>query len=64
MRNNSTRLQGKKKTSTSQYQSFEHNGREICDQKRLESFEEKKGGSHFMQALSRCFVLHFTRDIF
>ena len=40
MRNNSTRLQGKKKTSTSQYQSFEHNGMEICDQQRLESLEE------------------------
>ena len=50
MRNNSTRLQGKKKTSTSQYQSFEHNGMEICDQQRLESLEEKKGGAHFMQA--------------
>ena len=47
MRNNSTRLQGKKKTSTSQYQSFEHNGMEICDQQRLESLEEKKGGVHF-----------------
>ena len=32
MRSNSTKLQGKKKTSTSQYQSFEHNGMEICDQ--------------------------------
>ena len=42
MRNNSTRLQGKKKTSTSQYQSFEHNGMEICDQQRLESLEKKK----------------------
>ena len=42
MRNNSTRLEGKKKTSTSQYQSFEHNGMEICDQQRLESFEKKK----------------------
>ena len=50
MRNNSTRLKGKKKTSTSQYQSFEHNGMEICDQQRLESLEEKKGGAHFMQA--------------
>ena len=49
MRNNSTRLQGKKKTSTSQYQSFEHNGMEICDQRRLESLEKKKGGAHFMQ---------------
>ena len=37
MRNNSTRLQGKKKTSALQYQSFEHNGMEICDQKRSES---------------------------
>ena len=42
IRNNSTRLKGKKKTSTSQYQSFEHNGMEICDQQRLESFEKKK----------------------
>ena len=50
MRNNSTRLQGKKKTSTSRYQSFEHNGMEICDQQRLESLEKKKGGAHFMQA--------------
>ena len=50
MRNTSTRLQGKKKTSTSQYQSFEHNGIGICDQQRLESLKEKKGGVHFMQA--------------
>ena len=38
-------LQGrevKKKTSTSQYQSFEHNGMKIYDQQRLESLEEKK----------------------
>ena len=42
MRNNSTRLQGKKKSSTSQYQSFEHNGIEICDQQRLESLKENK----------------------
>ena len=48
--NNSTRPKGKKKTSTSQYQSFEHNGMEICDQQTLESLEEKKGGAHFMQA--------------
>ena len=52
MRNNSTRLQGKKKTSTSQYQSFEHNGMEICDQQRLESLEEKKGGAHFIAGLA------------
>ena len=50
MRNNSTRLQGKKKTSTSQYQSFEHNGMEICDQQRLEGLEKYKGGARFMQA--------------
>ena len=50
MRNNSTRLKGKKKTSPSQYQSFEHNGVEICDQQSLESLKEKKGGAHFMQA--------------
>ena len=36
------RLQGKKKTSTSQNQSFEHNSMEICDQQRLESLEKKK----------------------
>ena len=53
MRKNSTRLQGKKKTSTSQYQSFEQNGMEICDQQMLERLHEKlnKGGAHFMQAL-------------
>ena len=50
MLNNSTRLQGTKKTSTSQYQSFEHNGMKICDQQRLESLEKKNGGAHFMQA--------------
>ena len=50
MRNNATRPQGTKKTSTSQYQSFEHNGVEICDQQSLESLKEKKGGAHFMQA--------------
>ena len=42
MRNKSTRQNGKKKTSTSQYQSFEHNGMKIYDQQRLESLEEKK----------------------
>ena len=31
-----------KKTSTSPYQSFEHNGMKIYDQQRLESLEEKK----------------------
>ena len=31
-----------KKHSTSQYQSFEHNGMKICYQQRLESPEEKK----------------------
>ena len=29
--------------------SFEQNGMEICDQNRLESLEEKKGGANFMQ---------------
>ena len=48
MRNKSARLQGKKKTS--QYESFKHNGMEICDQQRLRILEEKKGGAHFMQA--------------
>ena len=42
MRNKSARQRGKKKTSTSQYQSFEHNGMKIYDQQRLESLEEKK----------------------
>ena len=50
MRNNSTRLKGKKKTSTSQYQSFEHNGVEICDQQSWKALKQKKGGAHFMQA--------------
>ena len=40
MRNNSTR-QKVKRTSTSQYQNFEHSGMEKCDQQRLESLEEK-----------------------
>ena len=48
MRNNPTRQKGK--TSASQYQSFERNGMEICDQQRLESLEEKKGGAHLMVA--------------
>ena len=41
MRNNSTRRK-RKKNSTSQFQSFEHNGMKIYDQQRLESLEEKK----------------------
>ena len=41
MRNNSTRQKGKK-NSTSQFQSFEHNGMKIYDQQRLESRESKK----------------------
>ena len=48
IRNNPTRK--KSKTSASQYQSFEHNCMEICDQQRLESLEEKKGGEHFLVA--------------
>ena len=42
-------IQQGKKTSSSQYLSFEHDGMEICDQC-LESLEEKKGAAHFMQA--------------
>ena len=49
MRNNSIKQKGKK-NSTSQYESFEHNGMEIRDQQRLKSLEEKKGGAHFIQA--------------
>ena len=41
MRNNFTRQKGKKKNSTSQYQSF-YNGMKIYDQQRLESLEGKK----------------------
>ena len=41
MRNNSTRRK-RKKNSTSQFQSFEHNGMKIYEQQRLESLEEKK----------------------
>ena len=41
MRNKSTRQKGKK-TSTSQYQSFEHNGMKIYDQQRLESLALKR----------------------
>ena len=48
IRNNPTRK--KSKTSAWQYQSFEHNCMEICDQQRLESLEEKKGGEHFLVA--------------
>ena len=42
MRNKSARQRGKKKTSTSQYQSFEHNGMKTYDKQGLESTEEKK----------------------
>ena len=42
MSDKSTREKGKKKTSTSQYQSgFEHNGMKIYDQQGLGSLEEK-----------------------
>ena len=41
MRNKSSRQKGQK-TSTSQYQSFEHNSMKIYDQQWLESLEEKK----------------------
>ena len=46
MSDKSTREKGKKKTSTSQYQSFEHNGMKIYDQQGLGSLEEKTGGEH------------------
>ena len=42
MCNNSKRLRGTKKPSTSQYQGFKHNSMDICDQQRLESLEKKK----------------------
>ena len=46
MRNKSTQHKGKK-TSNSQYQSFEHNGIKIYDQQRLESLAlKRKGGAH------------------
>ena len=45
MRNKSARQRGKKKTSTSQYQSFEHNGMKIYDKQGLESLEEKKAAN-------------------
>ena len=41
MRNNSTRRK-RNKNSSSQFQSFEHNGMKVYDQQRLESLEEKK----------------------
>ena len=58
---NSTRLQGTKKTSTSQYQSFEHDGMEICDQQRLESLEKKKGTLHACMA-SEEFAYFIPKD--
>ena len=61
MRNNSTRLKGKKKTSTSQYQSFEHNGMEICDQQRLESLEEKKAAQLMQTWCKKDLQLHERR---
>ena len=46
MRNTSARQRGKKKISTSQYQSFEHNGLKILyDKQGLESVEEKKAAN-------------------
>ena len=45
MRNKSARQRGKKKTTTSQYQSFEHNGMKIYDKQGLESLEEKKAAN-------------------
>ena len=45
MRNKSARQRGKKKTSTSQYQSFEHNGMKIYDKQGLKSLDEKKAAN-------------------
>ena len=47
MRNKSARQRGKKKTSTSQYQSFELNGMKIYGHYKqgLESLEEKKAAN-------------------
>ena len=45
MRNKSARQRGKKKTSTSQYQSFELNGMKIYDKQGLKSLEEKKAAN-------------------
>ena len=39
MRNKSARQRGKKKTSTSQYQSFEHNGMKTYEKQGLESLK-------------------------
>ena len=47
MRNKSARQKGNKKTSTSQYQRFEHNSMKIYDQQGLESLEEKKVTSSY-----------------
>ena len=47
MRNNSTRQKDFNFTLKFRAQ---RNGMEMCDQKRLESLEEEKGGAHFMQA--------------
>ena len=46
-----------KKTSTSQYQSFEHNGMKIYDQQRLESLEEKKA-AHMQTWCQKDLKLH------
>ena len=45
MRNKSARQRGKKKTSTSQYQSFEHNDMKIYDKQGLKSLDEKKAAN-------------------
>ena len=59
MRNNSTRQKGKK-NSTSQFQSFEHNGMKIYDQQRLESREEKKA-AHTQKWCPRIWKLYSKR---
>ena len=45
MRNKSARQRGKKKTTNSQYQSFEQNGMKIYVKQELESLEEKKAAN-------------------
>ena len=47
-----------KKTSTSQYQSFEHNGMKIYDQQRLESLEEKKAAHMRRHGVRRIWKLY------
>ena len=45
MRNKSARRRGKKKTSTSQYQSFEHNGMKRYEKQGLESLKGRRAAN-------------------